>query len=227
MHVVLVVPRRQADVVHARARGEGMHRLVEAPRVGGEAEVLEDLALHPLLASIGNSPAGTSRRRLRRAPRSQAMSGTRPPSTCRRPRAPRPSSCRARSRRAGGRSPRPRAGSTGRTAARSITFSRYGWNIAQSDCLRASSQTGTATADMRELAVSQADADELVVVAADDADEGRFVRVVALLFGPRLGLVEELPHLGRREHRVDDLRERALELFGPGGGAVSGIIVRV
>ena len=36
-------------------------------------------------------------------------------------------------------------------------------------------------------------ADELVVVAADDADEAGLQGVVALLFGPRPSLVEELP----------------------------------
>ena len=49
MHVVLVVLRRQPDVVHARPRGEGVHGLVEAPGVGREAEVGEDLALDVLL----------------------------------------------------------------------------------------------------------------------------------------------------------------------------------
>ena len=49
VHVVVVVSRRQADVVHAGPRGEGMHGLVEPPGVGGEAEVLEDLPLHVLL----------------------------------------------------------------------------------------------------------------------------------------------------------------------------------
>ena len=49
MHVVLVVLRRQPDVVHARARRERVHGLVEPPGVGGEAEVGEDLALDVLL----------------------------------------------------------------------------------------------------------------------------------------------------------------------------------
>ena len=56
----VVVLRRQPDVVHARPRGERVDGLVEPPRVGGEAEVLEDLALDALLR-VDREVAGQER----------------------------------------------------------------------------------------------------------------------------------------------------------------------
>ncbi len=200
VHVVLVVLRRQPDVVHARARRERMHGLVEPPGVGGEAEVGEDLALHVLL---GVDRELTGQERVVDRVVALGDLGDQRHEACLQLVEDRPHVGRLHARLVVVEEDV--VVLVGRLEAVHVLPSeldhllqvrlehRPVGRLARllPDRLGDRACAGHLRGQLRR------NANELVVVAARYADETRLERVVALLLGPRRGLVEQLADLGR------------------------------
>ena len=129
--VVLLVARRQADVLRAGAGRERMHGQVEARERLVEAEPLDDLQ-RVRRAAPRSARGRTGTRRRPRPSRSRRSAARARPSGRRRPGAPRPSSSPARSRRGGRRTARRSPRSSRRSGASARRRARGGGGRARS-----------------------------------------------------------------------------------------------
>ena len=136
--VVLLVARRQADVLRAGAGRERVHGQVEPGERLVEAEAPDDVQ-RVRRAARRSATGRTGTRRRRRPSRSRRSAARAPPSGRRRPPAPRPSSSPARSRRGGRRTARRSPRSTRCSGASARPRARGGGGRARSRSPRAPS----------------------------------------------------------------------------------------